>query len=124
MLARQRGVTAIGWLILLIPFAIIIYAGIRLIPIYLNYMDVARSLSALTSELGTGPATPQSIRQSLQNHFDVEGVNYPTVDQIHISRVGQSGWQVEAAYYDQAPLFLNITLQVTFDKSVTLGGGG
>ncbi|HEV2271788.1 MAG TPA: DUF4845 domain-containing protein [Steroidobacteraceae bacterium] len=125
MLARrQRGVTAIGWLILLIPFAILIYAGIRLVPIYLNYMDVARSLSSMSSELGTGPATPQSIRQSLQNHFDVEGVNYPTVDQIHISRVGQSGWQVEAAYYDQAPLFLNITLQVTFDKSVTVGGGG
>ena len=123
MFARQRGVTAIGWVILLIPFAIIIYAGIRLIPIYLNYMDVARSLSALTSELGTGGADQQSIRKSLQNHFDVEGVNYPTVDQIHISRVGQS-WQVEAAYYDQAPLFLNITLQVTFDKSVTVGGGG
>lgn len=123
MFARQRGVTAIGWVILLIPFAIIIYAGIRLIPIYLNYMDVARSMSALTSELGTGGgANPQTIRQSLQNHFDVEGVNYPTVDQIHITRVGQS-WQVEAAYYDQAPLFLNITLQVTFDKSVTVGGG-
>ena len=120
---RQRGVTAIGWVILLIPFAIIIYAGIRLIPIYLNYMDVARSLSAVTSELGAGAANPQTIRQALQNHFDVEGVNYPTVDQIHISRVGQS-WQVEAAYYDQAPLFLNITLQVTFDKSVTVGGGG
>lgn len=120
---RQRGVTAIGWVILLIPFAIIIYAGIRLIPIYLNYMDVARSLTAITTELGAGAATPQTIRQSLQNHFDVEGVNYPTVDQIHISRVGQS-WQVEAAYYDQAPLFLNITLQVTFDKSVTVGGGG
>jgi|SRR5579863_2908193 len=123
MLARQRGVTAIGWLILLIPFAIIIYTGIRLIPIYLNYMDVARSLSALTSEYGTGGASEQAIRQSLQNHFDVEGVNYPTVDQIHVSRVGQS-WHVEAAYYDQAPLFLNITLQVTFDKSVTVGGGG
>ena len=120
---RQRGVTAIGWLILLIPFAIIIYAAIRLIPIYLNYMDVARSLSALTSEYRSGGATPQGIRQSLQNQFDVEGVSYPTVDQIHISRVGQ-GWEVEAAYYDQAPLFVHITLQVTFDKTVTLGGGG
>ena len=123
MLARQRGVTAIGWLILLIPFAIIIYAAIRLIPVYMNYMDVARSLSALTSEYRTGGATQQSIRQSLQNQFDVEGVNYPTVDQIQVTRVGQS-WQVEAAYYDQVPLFLHITLQVTFDKSVTVGGGG
>jgi hypothetical protein len=123
MYARQRGVTAIGWLILLIPFAIIIYAGIRLTPVYLNYMKVARSLSALTSEYGTGGATPDSIRESLQKRFDVESVDYPTVKDISISRDG-AGWQVEAAYYDQAPLFAHITLQVAFDKTVTISGGG
>ncbi len=123
MLARQRGVTAIGWLILLVPFAIIIYACIRLLPVYLNYMEVARSLNELTSEYRTGGATPQAIRESLQKRFDVEGVDYPTVKDIGISRVGQ-GWAVEAAYYDQAPLFAHITLQVQFDKTVTLSGGG
>ena len=123
MLARQRGVTAIGWLILLIPFGIIIYAGIRLIPVYLNYMNVARSLSALTTEYQSGGATPEGIRSSLQKHFDIDGVNYPTVKDINISRDGR-GWAVEAAYYDQAPLFLHITLQVQFDKTVTLSGGG
>jgi hypothetical protein len=123
MLARQRGVTAIGWLILLIPFAIIIYACIRLLPLYMNYMDVARSLNELTTEYRTGGATPQAIQESLQKRFDVEGVDYPTIKDISISRDGQ-GWAVEAAYYDQAPLFAHITLQVQFDKTVTLGGGG
>jgi len=123
MLARQRGVTAIGWLILMIPFAIIIYACIRLLPVYMNYMSVARSLNELTTEYKTGGATPDSIRDSLQKRFDVEGVDYPTVKDISISRVGQ-GWSVEAAYYDQAPLFAHITLQVQFDKTVTLSGGG
>ena len=41
----QRGVTFIGWLFLLVPVAIVVYAGIRLTPIYLNYMRVAKSLS-------------------------------------------------------------------------------
>ncbi|MGH8303443.1 MAG: DUF4845 domain-containing protein [Steroidobacteraceae bacterium] len=123
MLVRQRGVTAIGWLILLVPFAVIIYACIRLLPIYLNYMEVSRSLNELTSEYRTGGATPQAIRESLQRRFDVEGVDYPTVKDISISRQAQ-GWAVEAAYYDQTPLFAHITLQVQFDKTVTLGGGG
>ena len=65
MLARQRGVTAIGWLILLIPFAIIIYAGIRLMPVYLNYMAVARTLNDLTTEYQAGGATPDAIRSSM-----------------------------------------------------------
>src|SRR6185312_16571406 len=98
MLARQRGVPAIGWLILLIPFAIIIYACIRLLPIYMNYMEVARSLNELQSEFQTGGATPAGIREALQKRFDVEGVDYPTVKDITVSRAG-AGWQVEAAYY-------------------------
>ncbi|HEY2036905.1 MAG TPA: DUF4845 domain-containing protein [Steroidobacteraceae bacterium] len=123
MRARQRGVTAIGWLILLIPFAIIIYAGIRLTPVYLNYMKVARSLSELTDEYRGGGATPETIRGSLGRRFDIESIDYPAIKDINISRSG-AGWLVEAAYYDQVPLFAHISLQVAFDKSVTLNGGG
>lgn len=122
MHARQRGVTAMGWLILLIPFAIIIYAGIRLIPIYLNYMNVARTLGQVADEYRGGGASPESIRSSIRKHFEVDEVSYPEVKDIQITRNGQ-GWSVEAAYYDQAPLFLHITLQVAFDKTVTLSGG-
>ena len=46
----QRGITFIGWLFLLVPVAIVVYAGIRLTPIYLNYMRVAKSLTGLASE--------------------------------------------------------------------------
>jgi hypothetical protein len=123
MRARQRGVTAIGWLVLLIPFAIVVYAGIRLAPIYLNYMKVSRTLSELTDEYKTGGATPESIRNSISKHFEIDSVDYPSVKDIHISRNGDA-WQVEAAYDDEAPLFAHITLQVTFDKIVTLSGGG
>ena len=122
MHARQRGVTAIGWLVLLIPFAIVLYAGIRLAPIYLNYMKVSRTLNELTDEYRTGGATPDGIRNSISKHFEIDAVDYPTIKDIAISRVG-AGWQVEAAYEDQAPLFAGITLQVQFDKIVTLSGG-
>jgi hypothetical protein len=120
---RQRGVTAIGWLILLTPFALLVYVGIRLTPVLMNYMAVARSLNELTSEYGSGGATPDAIRSSLQKRFDVESVDYPSTKDINITRAGQ-GWTVEAAYYDQAPLFEHVSLQIQFDKTVTLGGGG
>jgi hypothetical protein len=123
MFSRQRGVTAIGWLILLTPFVILIYVGIRVTPVMMNYMSVVRSLNELPSEFGSGGASPDAIRSSLQKHFDVESVDYPAVTDIHITRAGQ-GWTVEAAYYDQAPLFEHVSLQIQFDKTVTLGGGG
>jgi Domain of unknown function (DUF4845) len=110
-------------LVLLIPFAIVIYAGVRLAPIYLNYMSVSRALNELPDEFRTGGATPEAIRSSISKHFMVDEVNYPTTQDISISRAGD-GWQVEVAYDDQAPLFAGITLQVQFDKIVTLNSGG
>ena len=50
MKRRQRGITMIGWLFLLIPIAIVGYSCIRLIPIYLNYTKIARSMSQLAQE--------------------------------------------------------------------------
>lgn len=123
MLTQQRGVTAIGWLVLLIPFAIVIYAAIRLMPVYLNYMNVSRTLSALPDQYRDSGATPDAIRNTIAKHFEIDEVNYPSPNDVHITRSGR-GWQVEAAYYDQAPLFLDITLDVQFDKTVTVGGGG
>jgi len=43
MLNNQRGVTMLGWLLLLIPVGAIVYAGIRVTPIYLNYFHVVRA---------------------------------------------------------------------------------
>src|SRR5215469_5189410 len=96
---KQRGVTAIGWLVLLIPFAIVIYAGIRLAPVYLNYMKVSRTLNDVADEFRTGGATPDGIRNSISKHFEIDEVDYPTIKDIAITRDGR-GWEVEAAYYD------------------------
>ena len=122
MRSQQRGVTLIGWIVLLIPMAIVVYTGIRLAPVYLNYMKVARTLEQVKSEYKGGDAgSATAIRTSIEKHFNIESVDYPTVKDIKISREG-TAWVVEAAYDDQAPLFSNVFILVTFDKTVTLGG--
>ena len=40
MRQNERGVTFLGWVILLLPAALVLYAGIRLTPVYLEYMKV------------------------------------------------------------------------------------
>jgi hypothetical protein len=124
MRSKQTGITFIGWVILLIPVAICVYAGIRLTPVYLNYMKVARSLEQVKSEYKGGDASSATtIRTALEKHLNIESVDYPDIKDIKITRDGKT-WVVSAAYDDQAPLFSNVFILVTFDKSVTLGGGG
>jgi hypothetical protein len=123
MRSKQTGVTFIGWIILLIPVAICAYAGIRLAPVYLNYMKVARTLEQVKSEFKGGDAgNATSIRTAVEKHLNIESVDFPDIKDIKITRDGKS-WIVSAAYDDQAPLFSNVFILVTFDKSVTLGGG-
>lgn len=115
MRSRQRGVTALGWLIMMVPFAIVGYAGIRLAPVYLNYMKVVKTLNDVAAD--AADTTPTAIRTTIDRHFEIDMVDYPTAKDITVTR-DAGGWVVEASYEDEAPLFSNISLHVTFDKTV------
>jgi hypothetical protein len=119
----QRGVTALGWLILLLPIAICVYAGIRVAPVYMNYMNVVHSLNMVSGEIDNGAGTTAAtIRAAIGKHFDVEYISYPDIRDLKITREN-GNWKVEANYDDQAPLFANVSILVTFDKTVKLKGG-
>jgi Domain of unknown function (DUF4845) len=120
---RQAGVTALGWLFLLTPLAIVIYAGIRLAPVYLNYLKVVRAIESTASEVKAGTTDATTIRALIDRHFEIDMVEFPTVEQMKITRAGGS-WVIESAYDDEAPLFGNISLHVVFDKKVAIRGGG
>jgi hypothetical protein len=122
MRSKQTGVTFLGWIILLIPVAICVYAGIRLAPVYLNYMKVARTLEQVKGEFKGDVGNVTDIRKAVEKRLNIESVDYPDIKDIKITRDGKS-WTVSAAYDDQAPLFSNVFILVAFDKSVTLGGG-
>jgi Flp pilus assembly protein TadG len=117
---RQKGVTAIGWLFLLTPFAIVIYGGIRLTPIYLNYMKVAKAMDQAGNELKASGVDAAGIRRTIDKHFEIDMVEYPTIKDITVTRDG-ADWVVESKYDDDAPLFGNVSLHVVFDKTVRIG---
>ena len=117
----QRGVTFIGWIILMIPIAIVFYAGIRLTPVYLNYMKVRHTLDAVAAEV-VGANNAEAIRNPIRKHFQIDEVDYPSDQDIKIVR-DNGVWTMEANYDDQAPLFMNASILLTFDKVVKLKSG-
>jgi len=59
---RQRGVTFIGWIFLLTPLAILLYAGIRIGPEYLNYYKVVMAMKETATQLKSEEAlSPAAI---------------------------------------------------------------
>jgi len=62
---RQRGMTFIGLLCILALCGVIGYAGIRLIPVYLNYMKIAKTMDMTAGEVKGENPDPGAIRRIL-----------------------------------------------------------
>jgi Domain of unknown function (DUF4845) len=120
MRRQQNGITFIGWLFLLVPVAIVGYAAIRLTPVYLNYMKVAKAMEqAATDFQGDEQVTPAAVHSALERRFDVDSINYPPVDSIVVRREG-TNWTLYANYEDVVPLISNLSLLLKFEKNVVI----
>ena len=119
MRRQQRGVTMLGWLFLLIPLAVVGYAGIRLAPVYLNYMRVAKTMEQVAKEAHADEtaASAATIRNAIDKRLNIESISYPDTKDFIIRRDGQA-WVIEIKYDDTAPLFSNVALLVNFAKTV------
>ena len=120
MRKSQRGVTLIGWVILLAPVGVLVYAGIRLAPVYINYYRVVEALKqqAVDSK-DESQINPEAVHHALEKRFDIGYVDHPSAKDIDVHRDGDH-WVAVADYEDVAPLFWNVSLLVQFNKQVDL----
>jgi hypothetical protein len=117
---RQRGVTMIGWILLLTPVAIVVYAGIRVGPEYLNYYKVIQALKSTAVQLKTEEAlSPGGIRTAIERRFDTGYVDEPKATDIEIVK-GETGWQMTADYEKAVPMFGNLFLLMEFKTTVVI----
>jgi hypothetical protein len=115
---RQRGMTFLGIMVIVIVVGVWVYAAIRLTPKYLEYMKVAATLEKVRDEHENDPGTTEfMLRKAVERHFNIESVTVIDQDDIEIKRDGGM-FLVRAAYEDTVPLVSNISFLVTFDKTV------
>lgn len=120
MRSRQAGITFIGWVVLLVPVAIIVFAGIKLTPIYMNHFKVAGALKQTAdANRGEGGLSAAGLRVELGRRFDIEGIEEPALDEIQITRE-DGDWVLTADYARETGLIANIALTVHFYKSVVV----
>jgi hypothetical protein len=114
---HQHGMTFIGLLCVLALAGVVVYAGIRLAPLYLNYMKVARAMEAVASEAKGENPDPAALRGLLDRHFTIDDPTGIDVKDIEITK-DDSGVQMHVAYDDAAPYVANVSLSVHFEKTV------
>ncbi len=115
--SRQTGITTVGFLILGVFIGLFAFAGMRLSPVYLNYMKITGVLDGVYKEFDSQNPSRASIQKSIRRRFDVESVTVITARDIKI--VNESGgFRIEAVYDHMAPFIGNVSFSVHFDKKV------
>jgi hypothetical protein len=115
---RERGITITGLLILVAFVGLFVYAGIRLTPIYIEYMAVAKAVSSLKADADGGP---KAMQIALEKRFDIDDVKSISWKDVQITKEG-SGYSVHVAYDAETPFVGNIGFVVHFDNTVLVGG--
>ncbi|MDH4046763.1 MAG: DUF4845 domain-containing protein [Gammaproteobacteria bacterium] len=116
-LARQAGMTTVGILLMVCFVGLFAFAGIRLTPVYLNYMKVAGVLSGVEEEFDGQNPSRDSIKKSISRRFDVESVSEITARDVTVTAEG-NGFVVKVSYDHMTPFISNIYFTVRFEKSV------
>jgi hypothetical protein len=116
MRSRQRGATFIGMVTIIAILGFALYAGIRLAPLYFEYMAVVRALEQTAKEASAG-TSPNELRAALARRWTVEDIHSINVSDVDIKKTG-TGFTLRAWYRAEAPFVGNISLVADFDKTV------
>jgi hypothetical protein len=117
MRRRQRGMTFIGLLCILAMAGFLVYAAIRLVPVYLNYMNVVKTLQTTASEFKGDNPDPGAIRNSLERHWEITTISGVDYKDVEITK-DENGVSLHVVYDDAEPYLGNVSLAVHFDKTV------
>ena len=119
MRKHQRGMTFIGLLCVLALVGLVVYAGIRLVPVYLNYLKIARTLEMTATEVKGDNADPGNVRRIIERHWAIEDPTGVDIKDIQITK-DDDGISMHVAYDDAVPYIANVSLSAHFDKTVKI----
>jgi flagellin-like protein len=116
---RQRGVSPIGGLLILVVVCFVALLVIRIVPIYISYFTVKSTLEGLAHDPTSRQMSVSELHSSLQKRFDIGYVSVVDARQVKISQQGRERI-VSLTYEDRRPLIGNLDIVANFDINVVL----
>ena len=117
---KHRGLTLLGFLIVLAVVLFFAYAGMRVIPMYLEYHALVTALDKLQDDPASKSLPANKIKQSIKDSLWASyASNNIKNEHIRISKKSD-GINVRVAYEVRSDFLANIDLIGSFDRTVVL----
>jgi hypothetical protein len=115
---NQKGMTLIGFIIVLSIALFVSYLGMKIGPIYVDYYGVVKAMDEMATKSGNAKRSPAQLRTILRDRLYM---NYSTVLKTSEIKIKRSDGLVMRVKYDvREPLLGNLDVIVSFDNSVVL----
>lgn len=117
---NQRGMTLIGWVIVLAIIAFFATLAMRLVPMYQEYYGVLQIMNDMKVELQNNEMTKQQVESMLSRRFDIGYIHSVKSDNIEISRGKNTASITKIAidYEVRKPFFAQIDILGHFKTEV------
>jgi len=115
----QKGLTLIGFGIVLVLVLFFVYTAMRVIPIYLEYNALLGALKTVQNDPGAADMAPAQIRNKIINSLWVSYASN-NIKREHIRIIRSEGVKVRVVYEVRKPWIGNLDLLAHFDKEVLL----
>ena len=118
---KQRGLTFIGFLLVMIVVAGIAIIAMNLVPVYSESFSVKSSMADLAGEPGADKMELPELQKKLQKRFDIDYVESVLAKDAKLVRENGKS-QLVLNYEVRKPLVYNLDFVAKFDNSVDLTG--
>ncbi|MCD9028453.1 DUF4845 domain-containing protein [Luteimonas sp. BDR2-5] len=123
MKRTQRGITLLGFVIVLAVVGFAAYIGMKLFPMYSEYYSVKSALKGLSQESGIASADPARIQDLFFRRLYISYSENVKPNNVKLRRV-DSGWQMDVEYEVRKPMVGNLDVVGKFHATQTLARGG
>lgn len=117
---KQRGMTLIGWVIVLAIIGFFATIAMRLVPMYQEYYGVLQIMNDMKIELRNNKLTKNEVQTILMRRFDIGYIESVKKENIEISRGKNTSYvtKIVIDYEVRKPFMAHIDLIGHFHKEV------
>ena len=119
MKRTQRGITLLGFIIVLAVVGFFAYVGMKLFPMYSEYYSVKSALKGLANEPGIAGSDPARIQDLFFRRPYISYSENVKPEHVKLKRVG-AGWQMDVKYEVRKPVIANLDVVGKFESTQML----
>jgi hypothetical protein len=117
--SRQRGITLLSFLVVLVVLGFFAFTAMRLFPVYSEYYSVKQAMEAVANEPGVNTWDVRRVRDALDRRFNISYVESVKPEHIRLVR-SPGGNTLTIAYEVRRTYAYNLDFVAVFEHSVEL----